>query len=270
MIILRYMKEQPYSLVNDGSSDSGVGKMNPVCALIFDVNKSKQVSFKFYDMCVTRGEHCSKAATLFDAIEEKLLKEGVSLENCISIGLDNTNSNVGEHNSVKSRVLENNPNCFIAGCSCHLAHLAAGKGVAAYASVSGFDIEDHQVDLYYYFKKSTHRKGILQEYLDFTDLQWENIVRYVQTRWLSLETCCDKELRKFPALQSMFNSRTKDSNKEDIGNDDEDVGDNGGTRFRRLKSAFQNPLTEVHVAFFILQLCLFLHITIYSCKGLTH
>jgi hypothetical protein len=30
-------------------------------------------------MCVTRGEHCSKAATLFDAIEEKLLREGVYL-----------------------------------------------------------------------------------------------------------------------------------------------------------------------------------------------
>ena len=113
--IVSYMKEQPYSLVNDGSSDSGVDKMNPVCALIFDVNKSKQVSFKFYDMCVTRGEHCSKAATLFDAIEEKLLKEGVSWENCISMRLDNTNSNVGEHNSVKSRVLKRNPNCFIPG-----------------------------------------------------------------------------------------------------------------------------------------------------------
>jgi hypothetical protein len=35
--IVSYMKEQPYSLVNDGSSDSGVDKMNPVCALIFDM-----------------------------------------------------------------------------------------------------------------------------------------------------------------------------------------------------------------------------------------
>ena len=39
------MREQLYSLVNDGSSDSGVEKMNLVCTLIFDVNKSKQVCF---------------------------------------------------------------------------------------------------------------------------------------------------------------------------------------------------------------------------------
>ena len=56
---IKKTKKTPYSLVNDGLSDSGVEKVNPVCALIFDVNNSKQVSFKFYDMCVTKGEHCS-------------------------------------------------------------------------------------------------------------------------------------------------------------------------------------------------------------------
>ena len=51
--------------------------------------------------------------------------------------------------------------CFIAGCSCHLAHLVAGAGSTAFQKVSNFDVEVHQVDLYYYFKGSTRRKGIL-------------------------------------------------------------------------------------------------------------
>ena len=85
---LEYMMGRPFSLVNDGTSDTAIKKMNTLCALIFDVNNSKRVEFKFYDMCTTSreqfcnmctpsGEHCSKANTLFDAIDSSLTKEGL-------------------------------------------------------------------------------------------------------------------------------------------------------------------------------------------------
>ena len=45
-----------------------------------------------------------------------------------------------------------NSDVFVAGCSCHLAHLAAGAGGQAYQGVTDFDMEDHQVDMYYFFK----------------------------------------------------------------------------------------------------------------------
>ena len=61
---------------------------------------------------------------------------------------------------MQARIL-NEKSCFIAGCSCHLAHLAARAGSTAFQKVSNFDVEDHQVDLYYYFKESIRRKGIL-------------------------------------------------------------------------------------------------------------
>ena len=64
--------ERPFSLVNDGTSDTAVKKMNALCALIFDINNSKCVESKFYHLCATSGEHCSKASTLFDAIESSL------------------------------------------------------------------------------------------------------------------------------------------------------------------------------------------------------
>ena len=37
-----YVKEEPFSLVNDGSSDTGLKKMNTVTVNIFDVNQSKK------------------------------------------------------------------------------------------------------------------------------------------------------------------------------------------------------------------------------------
>ena len=138
-------------------------------------------------MCATSGEHCSKAVTLFNKIDETLSKDGIDWCNVISCGLDNTNSNISCKNSLKLRILEKISSCFRAACNCHLVHLAPGKGGEAYESISSFSCEDHQCDLYYFFKGSSRRKGILTEYLEFVELDWENFVRYVKTCWLSLQ-----------------------------------------------------------------------------------
>ena len=112
--------------------------------------------------------------------------DNVSWEQCVSIGLDNTNVNVGVKNSIKSRVQRRNKSCFIVGCNCHLARsVASNGGSSSYNRVSGFDIADHMVDLYYYFKSSTRRKGILLAFLRFLDMEWEGLGKYVTTRSLS-------------------------------------------------------------------------------------
>ena len=118
---------------------------------------------------------------------------------------------MGIRNSIKSRILQKNSGVFVAGCSCHLAHLAAGADGQAYQGVTDFDMEDHQVDMYYFFKNSTRRKGILLEHLQFMGQEWEDMSRFVHTRWLSLENCCNKEFKKLPSLKFMFQSRTDNS-----------------------------------------------------------
>ena len=104
-----------------------------------------------------------------------------------------------------------NSDVFVTGCSCHLAHLAAGAGGQTYQGVTDFDMEDHQVDMYYFFKNSTQRKGIRLECLQFMGQEWEHMSGFVQTQWLSWENCCNKEFKKFPSLKSMFQSRTDNS-----------------------------------------------------------
>ena len=123
---------------------------------------------------------------------------------------------MGSRNSLRTRVLAENPQTFIAGCNCRLGHLEAGKGGEHYASITKFDCEDHQVDLYYFFKRRTRRKSILQEYMDFVGCEWENFTRFVPTGWLSLEICCDKELKKYKALKSLFLSRVEKKGRLDI------------------------------------------------------
>ena len=83
---------------------------------------------------------------------------------------------------------------------------------------------------------------MLLEFLNVVDLEWGEIIGYVSTRWLSLERCCDKEIKKYPALKSMFLSR-----------DDQDA------RFLRLQASYQDPLTEAYISFYTSALPIFTH-----------
>ena len=94
------------SLINDGSSDSGLKKMNATWAIIFDVERSNKVELKFYDMCSTIGENLSTAETLFEAINVALRSDNRSWGNCIGFGLDNCNTNMGSRNSLKTRIFK--------------------------------------------------------------------------------------------------------------------------------------------------------------------
>ena len=90
--------------------------------------------------------------------------------------------------------------------------------------------------------------------MDFVGLQWENMPRFVTTRWLCLEKCWEKEVRQYEAFKSMFESRTGDSSKQERGNGNE-KGSN--SRFQRLKMAFADPMSEVHLLLFNAVLPLF-------------
>ena len=85
---------------------------------------------------------------------------------------------------------------------------------------------------------STHHNGILSDYLDFSNIDWENFTRYVKTRWLSLEKCVSKE--KFDGLKSMFLSRVEG---EVIANGKSSFNENGinmSTKFGRLKKVYKD------------------------------
>ncbi len=114
-----------------------------------------------------------------------------------------------------------------------MLHNAASKAASAFGRVTGFDIEDHCVDLYYWFDKSTKRKGALKEYFEFCNTEYEGVIKYISVRWLCLERCLDRELKKYVALKSYFCSENENDN-----------------RFQRLKSAFSDPISEWYLLFF--------------------
>lgn len=70
--------------------------------------------------------------------------------------------------------------------------------------VSKFDVEEMVIDLYYWFDKSTKRKANLVEYCNFCDTSYRDIVKHVNTRWLSLEKAVSRVLQQYAPLRSYY------------------------------------------------------------------
>ena len=86
--------------------------------------------------------------------------------------------------------------------------------------------------------------------------------RFVKTRWLCPEGCCDKEQQKCPALKSLFTSRTGSNLRQDKGNEEDDEKSTE-KRFKRLKKAITGPLIEVYISVFTSALLLFTHYNLF-------
>ena len=144
----------------DGSNDAGLEKMFPISICIFDVNFNR-IMTKFFDMNMLQGRDASTAEHMFTSIENQLQTNNLSWDMVMEIGLDNTNASIGDHNLIKSQAVERNPEIVISGCPCHILHNTASKAADAFATASNFSVEDHCVDLFYWFDKSSKRKSIL-------------------------------------------------------------------------------------------------------------
>ena len=120
-------------------------------------------------MCLTSGNDCGTAKTLFTAIKNKFDESSLPWNSCFGRSVDNTNIMIGKLNSIASNTLKKNPNIFIGGCLCHLAHIAASHEHDSFFEVLGVNIENLCIDLYYWFYKSSKRKGKLATYCEFCD-----------------------------------------------------------------------------------------------------
>ncbi len=99
------MKNSPFSIMIDGSNDSGMAKMYPITVRIYDV-EFERVMTKFFDINLIEGRSSGTAATIFEHVDAVFEKYEIHWNSVTGLGVDNTNVNIGEHDSIKSRVLE--------------------------------------------------------------------------------------------------------------------------------------------------------------------
>ena len=231
-IVVEEVKVSPFSLLVDGSNDTGLEKLNPLTVKIYDASQRK-VKTLLLDMCTTSGRDCGTATAIFTKIDSILDSYSIPWANCVGFGVDNTSVNIGIHHSIMTLVKEKNISCYFMGCPCHLVHNVACHASESFQKKSGFDIEDLCVDVYYWFDKSTKRKGILKEFCEFCESDYRQIIRYVSVRWLSLEKAVNRILQLYKSLQSYFRFESETQ-----------------VRFVRLSSEFDNPMTEIYMLFY--------------------
>ena len=84
----------------------------------------------------------------------------------------------GNSNSIKTRILEPIPAALQqVAVAIWLTAAKHKKETLSNGQIIGFNMEEHQVVFYYYFKSSTKLKDVLTEYLDFVYQEWENFTR---------------------------------------------------------------------------------------------
>ena len=95
---------------------------------------------KFFDMNLIDGTDASTAETMFLSVDNQLNNHDISWDYCLAIGLDNTNANIGDHNSIKPRAKEKKGSIVIVGCPCHILHNAWCKAGEMFSQVTNFDV----------------------------------------------------------------------------------------------------------------------------------
>ena len=86
-----------------------------------------------------------------NSIDQQLDSSYIFWDSGSAIGVDNTNTNIENHNSIRTWVLRGNPKTAIAGCPYCNMYNAVDKAGEAFISTLGFDLEDRWANLFLRF-----------------------------------------------------------------------------------------------------------------------
>ena len=188
---------QPFTILCDGGNDNFEKKYFGVMVRLWDDCRDEVVD-RFLDCPVC---NIATGENLFEALADVLQKRDIPWKNVVGFASDSASVIVDRHNSVLSRVCEQQPKVFSLGCICHLAALCA----AAALKKLPLSIDGLLIDVFYHFKHSSKRCHEFAEVLhDFEGIAPLQVVKHCSTRWLSLERAVRRLLTLWPALRAYF------------------------------------------------------------------
>jgi hypothetical protein len=106
----------------------------------------------------------------------------------------------GKHNSVFQKLTAMNLSILKSNCNCHVIHNAARNGRKALT----FDIENLILKVFSEFSNSAKKSQHLKKCFEFLEMEYEDVLRLVVTRWLSLSRCLEHVLSSWPPIKLYF------------------------------------------------------------------
>ena len=106
------LKSSPFSIILNGSNDTGIEKIFSVTVRVSDVNFNRVMS-KFLDMNIKEGKDVSTAAAMFKSVDNLFTKIDLKWDSVTAIGVGITNSNIRQRNSIASGAKKKNKDIVI-------------------------------------------------------------------------------------------------------------------------------------------------------------
>lgn len=169
--------------------------MFPICIRFFDYDTG--IENRLLDF-VEQNDECANQVSKL--LTDTLEKNGLSLQKISAFSADNTNVNFGRNHSIYTILLSKNDKIIKAGCSVHILHNAAKHST----NKLEVDVESLILKISSHFSKSAKRRANLQLQFQANEMQWEEIVKHVATRFLSLGPAVERIIKIWPALKSYF------------------------------------------------------------------
>jgi len=153
--------------------------------------------------------------------------KGLEVKNVSAYSADNASVNYGCQKSVFTALHSVNNNIVKANCNAHVVHNTLRK----MTDVLDVDVETIVTSIYGHFSISANRCTQLQEFFEFVDTEYHDILRHVATRWLSLSPAISRLLESWAAIVSYFQLLHGECPKRiakalglPVGNEEEDGG----------------------------------------------
>lgn len=197
MEMVASLKTNKFSLLIDESNKKyGTTYLN-LLVKYFDERLGK-VTTRFFKS-VTIGH--AKANDLTQKILEAINADSIPKTNLLMVMSDSPNVMRGRRSGVITQLKEVMPHLIdIGGCTLHHVSNAAKYAAGEF----GEHIEEFVQDLFYFFRNHPSVVEDLEYHQKIMDLEEHKILRYVETRWLSLIPVADRILEQLPALRSLF------------------------------------------------------------------
>ncbi|KAL4104811.1 hypothetical protein QTP88_020087 [Uroleucon formosanum] len=190
-----YINDKVYFSVATDTSNKGNRKMYPICVQYFSFTDGRQTKLlDFFE------ESSETAEAICKSITSTSSKHKLSMSSVSAFSADNTNANFGKHKSAYTLLHNENNKLIKSGCLAHIVNNAFKHGLQKLE----FDVETVVLKIYSHFSSSASRRENLKSFFDFAQVDWEELVKHVPTRWLSLGPAIDKILKFYPALISYF------------------------------------------------------------------
>lgn len=181
--LLTDLKNQPYSLIIDESTDIGMEKQ--LCVVVRYFSKEKAgIGTTFLSIIALES---GTAEGIFDSLVQFLKKNKLTPENCMGLATDGCSTMCGKNNSVLTKFQAVSPRMIHIRCICHSIQLCSSFALRHLPC----NIEFMVGETYNWFSHSTVHQKKFKELFSSINIgeELQKKLKVSDTCWLSIAPC---------------------------------------------------------------------------------